>query len=41
MFGDFIDRICPIQPQIKDITNSNRSAPYLDLHLDLKIDSKN
>ena len=37
-FGDFIDRIYPIELEIKDTTDKDRSASYLDLHL--KIDSE-
>ena len=36
-FGDFVDRIYPIELEIKDTTDTDRSASYLDLHL--KIDS--
>jgi hypothetical protein len=31
-FGDFVDRIYPIELEIKDITDTDRSALYLDLH---------
>jgi hypothetical protein len=37
-FGDFVDRIYPIELQIKDTTDTYRSASYLDLHL--QIDSE-
>ena len=37
-FGDFVDRIYPIELEIKDTTDTDRSASYLDLHL--KIDSE-
>ena len=37
-FGDFVDRIYPIELKIKDTTDTNRSTAYLDLHL--VIDSK-
>ena len=37
-FGDFVDRIYPIELEIKDITDTDRSALYLDLHF--KIDSE-
>jgi hypothetical protein len=37
-FGYFIDRIYPIELEIKDTTNTDRSVSYLDLHL--KIDSE-
>ena len=32
-FGDFVDRIYPIELEKKDITDTDRSASYLDLHL--------
>jgi hypothetical protein len=34
-FGDFVDRIYSIQFEIKDATDTNMSASYLDLHLDI------
>ena len=34
-FGDFVDRIYPIELEIKDITDADRSASYLDLHLEI------
>ena len=34
-FGDFIGRIYPIELEIKDITDTDRSASYLDLHLEI------
>ena len=37
-FGDFVDRIYPIELEIKDTTDTDRSASYLELHLE--IDSK-
>jgi hypothetical protein len=37
-FGDFVDRIYPIELEIKDTTDTDRSASYLDLHL--KIDNE-
>jgi hypothetical protein len=37
-FGDFVDRIHPIELEIKDTTDTDRSASYLDLHL--KFDSE-
>ena len=37
-FGDFVDRINPIELKIKDTTDTARSASYIDLHLE--IDSK-
>jgi hypothetical protein len=37
-FGDFVDRIYPIELKIKDTTDTDRSALYFDLHL--KIDSE-
>jgi hypothetical protein len=37
-YGDFVDRIYPIDLEIKATTDTDRSALYLDLHLE--IDSK-
>ena len=34
-FGDFVDRIYPIDLEIKDTTDTDRSASYLDLHLEI------
>ena len=34
-FGDFVDGIYPIELEIKDITDTDRSASYLDLHLEI------
>jgi hypothetical protein len=34
-FGDFVDRIYPIEPEIKDTTDTDASASYLDLHLEI------
>jgi hypothetical protein len=34
-FGDFVDRIYPIKLEIKDTTDTDRSASYLDIHLDI------
>jgi hypothetical protein len=31
-FGDFVDRIYPIELEIKDTTHTDRSASYLDLN---------
>ena len=35
MFGEFVDRIYPIELEIKDITDTDRSASYLDVHLEI------
>ena len=35
-FVDFVDRICPIELEIKDTTDTDRSASYLDLHFTTK-----
>jgi hypothetical protein len=35
MFGEFVDRIYPIELEIKDNTYTDRSASYLDLHLEI------
>ena len=34
-FGDFVDRIYPIELEIKDTTDTDRSASYLDLHFEI------
>jgi hypothetical protein len=33
-FDDFVDRIYPIELEIKDTTDTDRSASYFDLHLE-------
>jgi len=33
--GDFVDSIYLIESEIKDVTDTARSASYLDLHLDI------
>ena len=35
MFGDFVDRIYPIELKIKDTKDTDRSASYFDLHLEI------
>ena len=32
-FGEFVDRVYPIELEIKDTTNTGTSVSYLDLHL--------
>ena len=34
-FGDFVDCIYPIDLEIKDTTDTDRSASYLDLHFEI------
>jgi hypothetical protein len=34
-FGDFVDRIYPIEHEIKDTTDTDTSASWLDLHLEI------
>ena len=34
-FGDFVDRIYPIDLEIKDTTDTDRSASYLGIHLEI------
>jgi len=34
-FGDFVDRIYPIELEIKDTTDTDMFASYLDLHLEI------
>jgi hypothetical protein len=36
-FGDFFDCIYPIELEIKDTTDTNWSASYLDLHIEIDI----
>jgi hypothetical protein len=31
----FVDRIYPIEPEIKDTTDTDMSSSYLDLHLEI------
>ena len=40
MLGDFVDCIYPIELEIKDITITDRSASYLDLHLGIDNDGR-
>ena len=39
-FGDFVNRIYPIELEIKDTTDTDRSASYLDLHLKIDIEGR-
>ena len=32
-FGNFVDRIYPIEHEVKDTTDTDRSASYLDIYL--------
>ena len=34
-FGDFIDFVYPIELDIKDTTDTDRSGTYLDIHLEI------
>ena len=34
-FGDYVERIYPIELEIKDTTDTVKSASYLDLHLEI------
>jgi hypothetical protein len=34
-FGDFVDSIYPIELEVKDTTDTDMSASYLDLHLEI------
>ena len=40
MLGDFVDRIYPIAPEIKDITDTDRLASYLDLNTEIDSDGR-
>ena len=35
--GDFVDSIDPYEHEIKDVTDTTRSASYLDLHFEIDI----
>ena len=35
-FGDYAERIYPIELEIKDTTDTVKSASYLDLHLEIE-----
>jgi hypothetical protein len=35
-FGDFVDRIYPIELEIKDITDTDRYASQLDIHIEIE-----
>jgi hypothetical protein len=37
---DFVDRIYPIELEIKDTTYTDRSASYLDLHFEIDNDGR-
>ena len=39
-FGDFVDRVYPFELEIKDTTYTDRSASYLDLHLEIDNDGR-
>jgi hypothetical protein len=39
-FCDFVDRIYPIELEIKDTTDTDRSASYLDIHLEIELRTK-
>jgi hypothetical protein len=39
-FGDSVDRIYPIELEIKDATDTDRSASYLDLHLEINSEGR-
>ena len=36
----FVDRIYPIEPEIKDATDTDRSSSYLHLHLEIDIEGR-
>jgi hypothetical protein len=39
-FGDFVDRIYPIEFEIKDITDTDRSVSYIDIHIEIDSDGR-
>ena len=36
-FGNFVDRIYPIELEIQDTPDTDRSASHLDLHLEMRV----
>jgi len=40
MLGDFVDRIYPIEFEIKDTTDTDRSPSYLDLRLEIDSEAR-
>ena len=34
-FGDYVDRIFPIELEIMDITGTDRTASYFDIHIEI------
>ena len=40
-FGDFVDRIYPIELEIKDTIYTDRYASYLDLHIEIDSEERN
>jgi hypothetical protein len=39
-FGDFVDRIYPIELEIKDTTDTETSASYLNIHLEIESEGR-
>ena len=39
-FGDFVDRISPVDLEINDTTDTARSASYLDLHFEIDVECR-
>ena len=39
-FGDFVDSIYPIELEIKNTTDTDRSASYIDLHFEIDSDGR-
>ena len=39
-FGDFVDRIYPIELEIKYSTDTDKSASYLDLHFEIESEGR-
>jgi len=38
--SDFVDRLYSIKFEIKDVTDTARSASYLDIHLEINSDGR-
>ena len=39
-FGDYLYRICPDDLEVNDTTNTQKSAFYLDLHIEIDNDER-
>ena len=40
MFGNFVDRVYPFELEKRDTTDTDRSASYLELHLEIDSEAR-